>query len=345
MIKQIYDRSHAAACFFRSTVTPPHYKALLQVTEKCNFKCSHCFVESTQVGNEMLLSDIVERVIPNLIKSNVVKITLTGGEPLIHKDISGIIAALCDNNIAVSICTNGSLITDSFLHFVSDYKNIHFNISLDGLRLESHGRFRGNLEGTTFDRVIENIKKVGRQNLLNGILTTPNNYASVDEYVELCDFARGAGAKYVLMNPLSPFGRGQETQHLAYSKEDMISLKAQTSIKRANGFDVVYIRFPNDRGLPLSGCPLGSFPYIFTNGDVVICPYTSFAAETPDNDYNRNQFLLYNVMTDDSTLQESINRYTLPDGRGLNLHSLDGRGCCAAKIAHNLSLESFDSLG
>lgn len=344
MIKRIYNPSLASACFFRTSVYPPNYKVLLQITERCNFKCSHCFVDSTISGNEMSLVQITDKVIPNLISSNVTKVTLTGGEPLVHKDILGIVSALCDSNIAVSICTNGSLINDSFLKFISAYTNVHFNISLDGLEYESHGRFRGNLDYITYNRIIENIKKIGNLNLLNGILTTPNKFATINEYDKLCGFAHKAGAKYILMNPLSPFGRGQETQSLAYSRDKMIALRNRTLHNNVDGFEVVYIRFPNENGLQLGGCPLGSFPYIFTNGDVVICPYMTFASENDDNGYNAEQFILYNVIRDNITIQEAIEKYTLPDGMKISSEILNEKGCCAIKIANNQPLDDYDDL-
>ena len=343
MINKVYNPNQASACFFRSSVYPPNYKVLLQITERCNFKCAHCFVNSTNSGNEMSIRHIRDKVIPNLVKSNVIKVTLTGGEPLVHKDIIDIITALCDYNIAVSICTNGSLISESLLNAISEYDNIHFNISMDGLEYESHGRFRGDLDRFTFDKVIENAKLLGHLNLLNGILTTPNKFAEIDEYDRLCDFARNIGAKYILMNPLSPFGRGCLTQPLAYSSEDMIMLRNQTRRYNTPDFEVVFIRFPNDE-LPLSGCPLGSFPYIFTNGDVVICPYLAFASETDDSGYSPKDFVLYNVITDDLTISESIKSYTFPNGARIDLKGLEGKGCCANKIAQHQPLDGFDYL-
>ncbi len=344
MIKRIYEPNLASSCFFRTAVTLPNYKILLQITEKCNFRCSHCFVNSTVSGNEMLLKQIIDHVIPNLIKSNVTKVTLTGGEPLVHRDVREIISALCDEGIAVSVCTNGSLITDDFMTFILGYPNIHFNVSLDGLYYESHGRFRGNLERQIYDKIIKNIELLGKHRLLNGILTTPNKYASISEYDELCSFVRSVGAKYILMNPLSPFGRGNETQMLAYTRDEMIALQEATLHHNTDDFEVVYIRFPNYKKLKVGGCPLGSFPYIFTNGDVVICPYMVFASENSDNDYNANQFTLYNIFSNDISIKKSLEKYHLPNGLHVDSELFSDKGCCAIKISKNQPLEGTDYL-
>lgn len=344
MIHKVYDPRLASACFFRTAVSWPNHKVLLQITERCNFRCAHCFVDSTVKGSEMSLDFITAKVIPNFLKSNVSKVTLTGGEPLYHPDVKAIISSLCDAKISVSICTNASLIDDNFLDFVSDYPDVHFNVSLDGLYFESHGKFRGNLSRTIYDAIINNIEKLGCRNLLNGILATPNLYATIDEYDKLCHFAKKVGARYVLMNPLSPFGRGHETQTLAYSKEMMIALRNTTEYHNSNTFEVVYIRFPNDRGLEVSGCPLGSFPYVFTNGNVVICPYIVFASENDDNSYSAEQFSLYNIGLEDACMHEAINRFRLPNGEIICHEDLNGKGCCAIKVSKNLPLNSNDTI-
>lgn len=344
MIHKIYNSQLASACFFRTSVSLPNYKVLLQITEQCNFRCLHCFVDSTVKGAEMPLDFIMEKVIPNFVKSNVAKVTLTGGEPLSHPDVNSIISSLCDVGISVGICTNASLLDDDFLNFVVSCQNVHFNVSLDGLYFESHGKFRGNLSREVYETIINNIEKLGSKNLLNGILTTPNSYATIDEYDQLCRFAKKVGARYVLMNPLSPFGRGHETQSLAYSREMMISLRNITKYHNSNTFEVVFIRFPNDKGLEVSGCPLGSFPYVFTNGNVVICPYIVFASENDDNLYLSNNFTIYNIGLEDISIQDAINRFRLPNGEIVNLEDLEAKGCCAIKVSKNLPLDSIDNL-
>jgi len=79
------------------------------------------------------------------------------------------------------------------------------NVSLDGFRAESHGRFRGNR--ASFQVTVETVRKLAHAGLLQGLLCTPNNFAEDAEYAELCAFAVDNGAEYVLLNPLSAMGR------------------------------------------------------------------------------------------------------------------------------------------
>lgn len=345
MIDKIYDSTCASACFFRSAVHPPQRKIMLQITEQCNLHCAHCFAEACSTGNEMTFTTIQKQILPNLKKNQVVKATLTGGEPLCNPYVKQITRLLLDNGIGVSICTNGILIDPVWIKELSQYEKIHFNVSLDGMRNESHGRFRGGLSEDIFEKILENIKMLGKYKLLNGILTTPNKYASIEEYVELCNFARNAGANYVLMNPLSPFGRGVATQNLAYSDVEMCVLRENTKSIISDDFEIIYIRFPNTEHKPIGRCPLGSILYAFCNGDVAICPYLVFAANG-DNNYEPKDFIIGNIIKEDMNFTNEINKFHMSvatnPNRGRAHCSSCSRGCYAIKISNGQELSDCD---
>lgn len=346
MIKRIYDTSFAPACFFRTSVQLPDRKMMLQITERCNLRCAHCFVNSGTLGDEMPLEMIQKTIIPQFLNSRVVKVTLTGGEPLVHKDVLRVILSFLECGIGVSICTNGVLINTSLLDALNMYDNVHFNVSLDGFKCESHGKFRGGLSSSDFSDLIKNIELLGKYGLLNGILTTPNKYATLDEYESICHFAKDVGAKYVLMNPLSPFGRGTKTQSLAYTEAEMNKLKESTLPLQSDGFEIVYIRFPNVEQLPIGACSMGMIPYIFCNGDVAICPYMVFAAQSNTNHYRPDAFLLGNVFNG-LDLALAVEQYRLPFQEQTDM-SKDAicsgcqRGCYAIKISNDQPLTSCD---
>lgn len=346
MIKRIYNTDFASACFFRTTVQPPHKKIMIQITEKCNLKCAHCFVDAGKSMNEMPFESIKNIIIPKLIENQVTKVTLTGGEPLVHRKIKDIIHSLLEKNISVSICTNGVLLNPKFISEFLNFDNIHFNVSLDGFNTKSHGKFRGNISSYTFNKIIDNICMLGNLKLLNGILVTPNNYASIEEYVELCEFAKRIGSKYVLMNPLSPFGRGTKTQLLSYTNEKMIELRNRTMPLNSENFEIVYIRFPNTNSLPLAQCSMGDIPYIFCNGDVAICPYMVFAAQSESNDYLPTDFILGNIFND-INISNAIKNYQGYSKTKFKINRKDctencGNGCQAIKISKNLPLYTCD---
>lgn len=74
----------------------------------CNLECSYCDTRYSCVGNEgqnMTVDDILVEV----TKLHNKRITLTGGEPLIHKNVVGLIIRLLHLGYEVNIETNGSV--------------------------------------------------------------------------------------------------------------------------------------------------------------------------------------------------------------------------------------------
>ena len=100
--------THANSCYFRTTVDGDGRKALLQITERCNLHCVHCFVSSGDWGHTMDYDDVVDRVLPRLVDARVERITLTGGEPFAHPKLLEICAAINRLGLPVGICTNGT---------------------------------------------------------------------------------------------------------------------------------------------------------------------------------------------------------------------------------------------
>lgn len=87
----------------------------------CNLRCSYCdtkysFDESS--AQEMTIVDIVKRC----LQIGYHNITLTGGEPLIHKDVNRLIVQLCANGFQVNVETNGSVDLKELVNLRNAYK-------------------------------------------------------------------------------------------------------------------------------------------------------------------------------------------------------------------------------
>lgn len=345
---QIYNNQYCAACYFRTAADPPSKKCLLQLTERCNLHCQHCFVSSVNSGSDMDYRLIETKVIPSLIESNVTKVTLTGGEPFVYSKILKVIELLVDAGIDVSICTNASLITSEYLNAIKQYKRIHFNVSLDGFSVGSHGKFRGFHNPLLFDCIIENIKQIGSLGLLNGILVTPNNFTPINEYKQIYDFAKECGARYILFNPLSQFGRGEKSAELAYTDKKMNELRNRLQDYSDGGVELVFIRFPNEVGKPLGKCHAGDIFYIFTNGEVTFCPYMVFAAKDEISQYNYKDFVIGNVFDESFNLNDC--KKWIPIQKQFKTHCNNcsmincGKGCYASIISQGKKLEDCDRL-
>lgn len=82
----------------------------------CNLNCSYCDTRYSceqQEYKEMSLYDILVEV----LSYGVPRVTLTGGEPLIHSGVKDLIKSLVANDIEVNIETNGAVDLDEFIEF------------------------------------------------------------------------------------------------------------------------------------------------------------------------------------------------------------------------------------
>jgi radical SAM protein with 4Fe4S-binding SPASM domain len=348
MRRSLVIDTHASSCYFRTSVEGDGRKALIQITERCNLHCAHCFVSSGDWGEHMSRHDIVDKVLPRLLRARVERVTLTGGEPFAHPDLLAICDAILALGLPLGICTNATLASDEQIAHLACSGAVHVNVSFDGFRSESHGKFRGRV--SSFATTLETTRKFAAAGMLQGLLSTPNMLTEPGEFAALCEFAVEIGARYVLMNPLSAFGRGVKSQSkLAADAAKMRAVKDMTEGFRSRGIDVVHIRFPND-DKPLAGCDAGKLIYVFADGLTAVCPYLVFAARTPQSVYPDSDFLVGNIL--DSEIAGALDRYDLAGRlamgandtcRACAMESRCAKGCPAALISRGQQIGEVDS--
>lgn len=96
----------------------------------CNLRCSYCDTLYALFGEdepceytEMTIEEIISKV-----NNNYKRITLTGGEPLIHKDCETLVNSLTDMGCEVNIETNGAVDIKAFLEKISSPEKLFFTI-------------------------------------------------------------------------------------------------------------------------------------------------------------------------------------------------------------------------
>lgn len=347
--RSLITQEQATSCYFRTTVDHPHRKALIQICEPCNESCKHCFVSATKRGEYMPLEAVKERLIPQLAQARVNRVTLTGGEPFMHQDLVEMAGAFRQAGMGVGICTNATMVTDEQITALAEL-GAHMNVSLDGFSADSHGVFRGRPEG--FAETVETVKRFARAGILQGLLCTPNNLAEDEEYAALCAFAKEQGAKYVLMNPLGEMGRGaaRGAQKLRQPDDHMRHIQQLTMPYADEDLELVHIRFPNENK-PLAGCEAGTIIYVFTKGEVTVCPYLVFAARTKVSQHPDTDFIVGNVWEHED-IAARLDAYRFHERwkvgsnatcDGCLLNTQCGKGCPAAVVASGQRIGAVDS--
>ena len=114
----------------------------ISITDKCNYRCSYCmpkdiFDKDHQFlrKNELLSYEEIIEVVKILKDYGLEKIRLTGGEPLLRKNIELLIRALKEDALIneVTMTTNGSLLDMNKIIKLKEYGLNSITISLDSL--------------------------------------------------------------------------------------------------------------------------------------------------------------------------------------------------------------------
>jgi MoaA/NifB/PqqE/SkfB family radical SAM enzyme len=96
--------------------------AQLEITDSCNHRCIHCYNLDSDVANRPIRKVSDETVIScaqALIDGGVFSMVVTGGEPLIKKELTKkVIALFREHQIRVSLNTNLTLLDDDFITFL-----------------------------------------------------------------------------------------------------------------------------------------------------------------------------------------------------------------------------------
>ena len=118
-----------------------YYMFHLDLTNRCNEKCIHCYhpFEQYDYSSELTLNE-VKSLIDTVYDLGVFMITLSGGECLLRKDFFEILSYISEKGMMVNIFTNGLLLTEENVQKLKNYRVKLVSISLYGDTAEVHDR-------------------------------------------------------------------------------------------------------------------------------------------------------------------------------------------------------------
>ncbi len=190
-----------------------------EITRRCNLRCIHCRSASEQVLKEHPDFSIKEafRIMDDIASYAEPVIVLSGGEPLLRKDVFKIARYGTDKGFRMCLATNGTLVTDDICDKIKESGIKIVSLSLDGSEKSVHDNFRdqeGAFEGTI--RAARLFKKYNIEFIINSSFTKRNQ----EEIPKVYRLAKKFGATAWYMFMIVPTGRGEEIMNELISKED-----------------------------------------------------------------------------------------------------------------------------
>jgi cyclic pyranopterin phosphate synthase len=231
MQKQLFDQFQRRITYVR-----------LSVTDRCNYRCTYCMpAEGLRILGkyDLLTFEELALISKVLVGEGIQKIRLTGGEPLLRKDLHVLAKKISSLDGLKELCltTNGHLLGDQIEQLAEAGIN-RINVSIDSLNPE---KFKQITRGGTLHVVLNGLKR--SEEIMPGSIKI-NVVASKNfNDDEVLDFARmtidqGYTVRFIEQMPLTELAKWERGEVLS-----VIDIRSQ--IKCAFGLEPV----ENDNGL------------------------------------------------------------------------------------------------
>lgn len=196
----------------------------LSVTDRCNLRCQYCMPEEEYAWlprNTLLTFEEINVLVSIFTEFGVDRVRLTGGEPLLRRDLPTLIRMISQHARVqdIALTTNGILLEeqgqdlfDAGLHRVT--------VSLDTLKPE---RFKALTRRETFDRVlvgIQSVEKFGFKGLK--IDTVAMKGFNDDELVDLIEYGKSVNAEVRFIEYMDVGGANEWAMEKVLSRAEIL---------------------------------------------------------------------------------------------------------------------------
>jgi AdoMet-dependent heme synthase len=269
------------------------------LTYRCNLACEHCYLDAggtplvsttnfadrSELGTEECY-DVIDQIAEFAPECVTI---LTGGEPLLRRDIIDIVRRAAERGLWVVVGTNGVRITENVAQRLADAGARGLSLSLDALDPERHDRFR--MVRGAWQNTVDGAGILNRTGLPFIVQTTAGAH-NLGELDAIADFAHERlAAKVWNLYFLVPTGRGQFVSDITPAQYDEVLASLYRIQRKYSGRMLVnakcaphYIKTvleQDDAEARIrvysggaGGCPAGThYMGIRPNGDVTPCPY------------------------------------------------------------------------
>jgi MoaA/NifB/PqqE/SkfB family radical SAM enzyme len=211
----------------------------LELTHRCNLRCDFCYTDSPRRTVERaadLDDDSWRRIVEQAIELGVIEAVVTGGEPLLRKDlVLELLERLDSAGVGVALSTNGWFVDESVADRLSRLTSLIANVSVDGATPELHDAARG-VPGS-WRRAVRAIDLLLDRGIDVSVthVATPLNVRHLDALVEHMWLL---GAPTVRVTPVVPVGAASRASGWGVDRRRLRRIAAAACRRGGDDFTV-----------------------------------------------------------------------------------------------------------
>ena len=122
----------------------------IEIANECNERCVHCYIPH-EYKTKSIDPALFYRTVEEGRNMNIINVTLSGGEPLLHKDIIGFLKRCCELDLSVNVLTNLTLLSDDIIEEMKKNPLLCVQTSIYSMDASIHDsitKVKGSLEKT-----------------------------------------------------------------------------------------------------------------------------------------------------------------------------------------------------
>ncbi|MFH1414639.1 MAG: PqqD family peptide modification chaperone [Elusimicrobiota bacterium] len=259
----------------------PLTKLYIYLSGNCNLECRHCWIDPVTVsgsgnGASQLELSVLKRTVTEAKALGLKSVKLTGGEPFLYPDINSFIKWLGQENIDITIETNGTLLGEREISVMKESGVSRLAIALDGSDENIHRKMRGR-QGC-FDSTVDSIRAAAGKKLNVQVIFSLWKQ-NVGDIRATAILAEELGAKSFKINPVAAISRGRQmsesnetlsVEEILELRESVFKLAADMSIPVRLDIPVAFLPLERIKE-EMSVCRLKNIMGVLSDGSISIC--------------------------------------------------------------------------
>lgn len=187
-------------------------RVIVEITDRCNFRCKHCFANKNDY--ELTVSSW-KKIFENICKEKIQSITITGGEPLLYRDLFTLLKQTRVRRTLLSLDTNASLVNENNIKLIEKYfKKVR--VSYYGINRSWHSNTQS--KACDEERFLKSLKLLCDTKCITQVkIPLFNN--NVKNLYKMLDTLKEYAVDEIVLIPIIPYGKAKSLTNLIGYRE------------------------------------------------------------------------------------------------------------------------------